>query len=158
MYDSGVVRPRMMPVIGEIPLDGQFAGVGVGALDLEAGRSSGRVGSTVSDGDLADVHLVVVDRVRSSLDNQAQGSDLLARVLGQIHACGLPAVACRAIRHVHRHYGLGVVGEDEAKLQLGVVTVELVVGQFDLGTGSDAQVGLVKTNSVVAGEFAAQYQ
>ena len=77
VYDSGVVRPRMMPVIGEIPLDGQFAGVGVGAFDLEAGQSSGRVGSTVGDGDLADVHLVVVDRVRSSLDNQAQASVFL---------------------------------------------------------------------------------
>ena len=160
--EEGVVQVQQVVlgggVVGEIPLDGQFVGIRVGALDLEAGRGGRRVGSTVGDGNLADVHLVVVDRVRSGLDDQAQRSDFLARVLGEVYGCGLPAVARRAIRHVHRHYGIGVVGEDEAELQLGIVTVELVVGQFDLGAGSDAQVGLVETDGVVAGELAAQHQ
>ena len=160
--EEGVVQVEQVVlgsrVIGEIPLDGQFVGVRVGAFHLEVRRSSRRVGSTVGDGNLADVHLVIVDWVRPGLDDQAQGGDLLTRVLREVYSCGLPAVACPTVCHVHRHYSLGVVGENEAELQLGIVAVELVVGQFDLGAGSDAQVGLVETDGVVAGQLAAQHQ
>ena len=64
VYDSGVVRPRMMPVIGEIPLDGQLVGVRIGAFHLEVRRGGGRVGRAVRNGELADIHLVVVNRLR----------------------------------------------------------------------------------------------
>ena len=109
---------------------------------------------------IVQVEQVVLDGgvVGSGLDDQTQRGDLLTRVLGQVHARGLPAVACRTVRHVHRHHGLGVVGKDEAKLQLGIIAVELVVGQVNLGAGSDIQVGLVQANGVVVGELAAQHQ
>lgn len=66
--EEGIVQVEQVVldggVVGEIPLDGQLVGVRIGAFHLEVRRGGGRVGRAVRNGELADVHLVVVNRLR----------------------------------------------------------------------------------------------